>query len=148
VSVPVREPPPPLFFLTLYFTVPLPVPDAPESIVIQLSFSDAVQPHEPAAVTVTVPLPPSFGNDADMGEMEKVQTNASCVTVNVCPPIVSVPVRDDPLLAAIVKLTVPLPLPVGPAVIVSQLTPGAAVHAQPLPAVTVTDPVPPLATTD
>jgi hypothetical protein len=64
--------------------------------------------------------------------------------VNVCPPIASVPVRADPLLAVIVKLTVPLPLPVTPPLIVNQLTLAEAVHEQPLPVVTDTDPVPPL----
>ena len=114
---------------------------------IQLTLSDAVQLHELLAVTATVPLPPSFGNEAEVGEMEKVQTNAAWDTVNVCPAIVRVPVRADPPLAAIVKLTVPVPLPVALAMIVNQLTLATAVHEQPLPAVTDTDPVPPLAPT-
>jgi hypothetical protein len=75
---------------------------------------------------------------------------AACVTVNVCPPIVSVPLRelvfglDDALNA-----TVPPPLPLAPLVTVNHagsLLP--AVHAHPASAVTVVDPVPPAATTD
>jgi len=47
------------------------------------------------------------------------------------------------------KFTVPLPLPVAPAVTVSQpVSLLAAVHAQPACAVTAVDPVPPLTTTD
>jgi hypothetical protein len=79
-----------------------------------------------------------------------VQAAAACVTVNVCPPTVSVPVRelvfglDDALNA-----TVPFPLPLAPVVTVNQdvllLTP---VQAHPAAAVTAVDPVPPPATTD
>ena len=68
------------------------------------------------------------------------------MTVNVCPPAVMVPVRADVLvLAATLKVTVPFPEPLDPLVIVIQLAEGAAVHAQPLPAVTLKDPVPPSA---
>jgi hypothetical protein len=79
-----------------------------------------------------------------------VHDAAACVTVNVWPPIVSVPVRGLVFgFAAALNATVPPPLPVAPLVTVSQdvslLTP---VHAQPASVVTVVDPVPPLATTD
>jgi hypothetical protein len=76
-----------------------------------------------------------------------VHVKAACVTVNVCPAIVSVPVRAAPPFAAIANVTVPLPVPEAPAVTVIQLTPDAAVHEHPLPAVTAVDPDPPLATT-
>ncbi len=55
-----------------------------------------------------------------------------------------VALRDDPVgFAVALKLTVPLPLPDAPAVIVSHAALLAAAHAQPVPAVTPTDPVPP-----
>src|ERR1043165_6457828 len=68
----------------------------------------------------------------------------ACVTVNVEPAIVSVPVRAPPVFAATVNVTVPVPVRVAPLVIVIQLTLLAAVHAQPDCVVTVTGPpVPP-----
>jgi hypothetical protein len=79
-----------------------------------------------------------------------VQAAAACVTENVWPAIVIVPVRalvfgfDDAL-----NVTVPLPLPLAPPVTVSQdvllLT---AVHAHPVAAVTPTLPVAAPAPTD
>lgn len=76
-----------------------------------------------------------------------MQLDAFCVTVNVLPPIVSVPVLElvEPL-AATLKVTVPFPDPDAPAVTVIQVALLVAVQAQL--AVTVTDPVPPLAGTD
>lgn len=54
-----------------------------------------------------------------------------CVTVNVRPAIVTVPVRCAVAgLAAMVMLTVPLPVPLAPAVTVIHPAPLAAVHAQ------------------
>jgi hypothetical protein len=65
------------------------------------------------------------------------------VTVKVCPAIVSVPLRWDAFgLAVALKLTVPLPLPLAPLVIVSQdVSLLTAVHAQPPGAVTAVEPV-------
>lgn len=60
--------------------------------------------------------------------------------MKVCPPIVSVPVRSDPGLAAIENATAPLPIPVAPEVTVIQLTFDVAVHAQPAAADTATVP--------
>jgi len=79
-----------------------------------------------------------------------VQGAADCVTENVCPAIVSEPLRWVPLgLAAALNPTVPVPLPLAPLVTVSHdvllLTP---VHAHPANAVTVVEPVPPAAATD
>jgi hypothetical protein len=68
------------------------------------------------------------------------------VTVNVDPAMVIVPVRLPLLsvLAAAVNLTVPVPSPLAPLVIVIQLALLAAVHLQPGSVVTVTGPpVPP-----
>jgi hypothetical protein len=66
--------------------------------------------------------------------------------VNVLPPIVSVPLRDevDGLLST-VNEAVPLPDPFAPAVTVIQLTLLTVLHAQPVPAVTVLDPDVPFA---
>ena len=62
----------------------------------------------------------------------------------VCPAIVIVPLRDDvPVFAETEEATVPLPEPVAPLVMVIQLAALDAVHAQPVDAVTPTDPVPP-----
>src|SRR5688572_14578366 len=57
--------------------------------------------------------------------------------------MLSVPVRAAPLLAATVKLTVPLPVPDAPAVIVSHSSLLTAPQVQVPPVVTVTLPVPP-----
>ena len=55
---------------------------------------------------------------------------AACVTVNVLPAMVNVPVRADvPVLAATVYVTLPLPLPEAPEVMVSQLASLVAVQA-------------------
>ena len=75
---------------------------------------------------------------------------AFCVTLNVWPPIVIVPVRALVFgLADALNATVPDPLPLAPLVTVNHdvllLTP---VHAHPAGAVTAVDPVPPPATTD
>jgi hypothetical protein len=57
------------------------------------------------------------------------------VTVTVWPATVSVPVRAV-VLAAMVKLTAPIPAPVAPAVTVIQLALLTAVHEQLVPEVT------------
>ena len=62
------------------------------------------------------------------------------MTVNVWPAIVSVPLRAAPEFAATVNVTVPLPAPLAPAVIVSQLVAVVALQAQSAPAVTFTEP--------
>jgi hypothetical protein len=72
---------------------------------------------------------------------------AACDTVNVCPAIVSVPLRAAALFAATVKATVPLPVPDPPLVMLIHDAFDAAVHVHPLAVVTVDDPLPPLAST-
>jgi hypothetical protein len=68
------------------------------------------------------------------------------VTVTVWPATVSVAERDVvAVLASAVYVTVPLPVPLAPLVIVSHETDSVAVHVQPLVVVTVTFAVPPLA---
>ena len=76
-------------------------------------------------------------------------TAAACVTVNIWPPTVMVPVRTPPVFAATVNVTAPLPLPLVLPVTVIHATLLVAVQAQPLATVTDSDmPVPPLAGTD
>ena len=85
-----------------------------------------------------------------MGTIEYVHVRPGCVTLKLCPAIVSVPVRGLVLLlAAALNATVPLPLPLAPPVTVSHdvllLTP---VHAHPAGDVTPVEPVPPPAGTE
>jgi hypothetical protein len=70
-----------------------------------------------------------------------------CVTVTSCPPIVAVPVRDGPLVAAAVNVIVAGPDPVGGATVIQSAL-LAAVQGQPPVDVTVTFRVPPLAGTE
>lgn len=64
------------------------------------------------------------------------KVDASCEMVTSCPPMVSVVVRDDPVvLASTLNVTAPLPLPELPFLTTSQDAPLDAVHAQPDPAV-------------
>jgi len=94
VSVPVREAVLALA-ATLYVTAPSPVPLAPEVMEIHAALDVATQLQPGVAPTVTVPLV-----DADVvrsietGEIVKAQVAPACVTLNVCPPIVIVPLRD------------------------------------------------------
>jgi hypothetical protein len=70
------------------------------------------------------------------------------VTVNARPAIVSVPVRAAPVLAAIVKFVLPLPVPDAPLVIVIHGTLLVAVQAHAgTDAVTVVEPVAPVSGT-
>lgn len=63
--------------------------------------------------------------------------------VNCWVPIVIVPVRGMPVMfASKLNCTVPLPVPLAPAVTAIQEAPLTAVHAHPAPAVTATEPDP------
>ena len=68
-----------------------------------------------------------------------MQGAPDCVTLRVWPAIVTEPVRCavDVLLAT-VTVALPLPVPLAPAVIASQLVALLDPHVQPLPAVTAT----------
>jgi hypothetical protein len=99
VSVPLRAVLP-AFGATEYPTVPLPLPLAPEAIVIQVALLRAVQEHALGAVTATLPLPPTAATEALVGEIANVQVVAACVTVNVCPAIVRLPVMAAVLVLA------------------------------------------------
>jgi len=71
------------------------VPLAPAVIVIHPTLLAAVQPQlPPFVVTVTVPEVALADTVALSGEIAYVQAMPSCVTVNVCPAIVKVPVRS------------------------------------------------------
>src|SRR5262249_58160893 len=99
----------------------------------------------PDAVTPTVPLPAVAPGDALVASNVNVHGAPACLTVKVCPAIVSVPVRGVVVrFAATAYPTVPLPMPLDPAVTVNHV--GAllvAVQVQlPTDAVTPTVPLP------
>ena len=122
----------------LNVTTPLPVPVAPAVIVIHVAEGTLVQLQPAGAVTVIgAELPPETGMFCDAGLITNVQAVA-WFTVNVWPAIVTVPVRDAPVFAAALTVTVPLPEPELAPLNVSQLAWLVDVHAQPAPAVTST----------
>jgi hypothetical protein len=137
----------PEFACAVNETVPEPVPLEPPEIVTHDAPLTAVQVHSGVVVTVTVPLPPVAGSDAPPGSIVNEQAAAACVTVNVLPPAVTVPVRDVVrVFAATLYATLPLPLPVAPAVMPIHVALLVAVHSHPIAAVTAIVPVPPPAT--
>ena len=112
LMVPVR--PLPGFAATVNVTLPLPVPDAPPVIVIHDVVVEAVQAHPPEAETATAdPLPAVAGTDCERGLID-VAHDPGCVTANVCPAIVRLPVRTLPVLAVAENATVPFPVPLVP----------------------------------
>ncbi len=135
------------FGATVSCTEPVPDPLLPDAMVIQPALLVALHEQPVAAVTVTgtdPPLLPIFWGD---GEIPYEQPML-CVTVNVCPPAVIVPVRCGPVLAAAEYRTVAVPLPVAPAVTLSQFALLAAAQAQPASVRTSNVPVPPPAGAD
>jgi hypothetical protein len=128
----------------------LPLPAAPALTVIHVALLLAVQAQPVAAVTATVPVPAADATLAVVGEIVGLHGAAGCcVTVNVDPEIVSVPVRlVVPVLVPLLNVTVPPPEPNAPAVTMIHETLLTAVHEQPAPAVTVVLPVPPAAAID
>jgi hypothetical protein len=150
VIVPVRTAA--VFAATVKLTDPLPVPAAPAVIVIHDALLTAVHAHVPPAVTViAVPAPPASAIDSLAGAIVLVQLGggggaggigvcdvSSCVMVCVRSAMVTVPVRDAPVLAAMRKATEPLPLPCAPDVIVIHDALLVAVHVQPFDADTAT----------
>lgn len=67
-----------------------------------------------------------------------------CITETLCPATVNVPVREVVFVfAATENVIVPAPAPLAPVVTASHASFAAAVHVQPVPPVTVTEPVPP-----
>ena len=119
-------------------TVPFPEPLAPDVMVSQEALLVAVQAQPAVVVTVALlELAPAAGLK-EVGDTLKEQGAAAWVTVTVCPATVSVPMRDVVAgLAAIEKATVPVPVALGPEVIVSHAELLAANHVQPAVVVTV-----------
>ena len=128
----------------------MPLPVAPAVRVIHVALLLAVQAQPVAAVTLTVPVPAADTTLADAGEIVGAHAAAACcVTVNVDPAMVSVPVRlVVPVLAALLNVTVPDPEPDAPVLTVIHATLLTAVQEQPVPAVIVLLPVPPAAAID
>ena len=83
-----------VFAVVLKATEPFPEPEAPPLVtVIQPLLLVAVHAHPFGAVTSTTPAPPEGATLCDVGAIVSVQTIPDCVTVNVLPAIVSVPLR-------------------------------------------------------
>src|SRR5206468_4252463 len=113
VSVPVRAAP--AFALTVNATVPLPLPEPPLEIAIQLAFDAAVHAQPALVANATEPLPPAAVNDALVGAMAYAQEMPACATAKVRPAIVSEPWRVAwPEFAATLKRTCPGPVPLAP----------------------------------
>jgi hypothetical protein len=135
------------FAVTLNVTEPLPVPVAPELIVIQPALLAALQPQ--AAVTATLPLPALEVMVADAGEIVGTHGAPAWLTVNVEPAIVKVPVRlVVALLAATVKVAVPGPALEAPVLTLIHEALLTAVHRQPAATLTVLLAEPPPAAID
>ena len=137
----------PVLPATLKVAVPLPEP-LPVPMVTHDALLEADHPHPEVVVTATVPEPPAFVNDWLVGEMLNAQLGvaAAWVTGDVCPATVSVADRAEvEVFAAAVKLTVPLPEPLEPAVIVTHPALLPAVHEHPAVVVTAALPDPPVA---
>src|SRR5438876_464406 len=129
---------------TLNATVPLPVPVAPVVTVIQVVLLTAVHEQPPGAVTVVLAVPPPATSDWLAGEIVSVHMTPACVIAALLPPALIVPLRDVvEVFAAALNVTVPLPVPLAPAVIVIHASVVVAVHAQPVGDVIVTVPDPP-----
>ena len=125
------------------------MPVAPAVTVIQGAPLVAVQAQPLVEVTAPDPVPALAASDADVGVTPKVQGAPACVTAMIWPPTVSVPLRGvEDVFAVAAAVTLPVPLPLAPLLIVSQGTLEAAVQAQPVPAVTVALRLPPAAATD
>jgi len=121
----------------LKVTVPFAVPLAPLLMLSHETLLVAVQPQPVPAVTDVVDVPPAAEIVRDVGEMANVQDDPDCVMVTVWPATVSVPVRwAVEVLVVALKVTVPLPDPLAPPLIVSQAALLVAVHVQPVTAVT------------
>src|SRR5947209_18233735 len=99
LSVPVRE-------LVLVLAVtdqvtgPLPLPLAGVQVSQAGALLEGVQLQPAPAVTVSVPLFAAEATSLLVGETVYVQVAPTCVTVNVWPATLSVPVRELPVLAA------------------------------------------------
>ena len=124
---------PPGFAATLKATTPLPVPLAPKVTVTHASLLVAVQGQPIVVDTATVPAPPDAAIEAEVEPIAALQAPAvpACVTVNVLPATVRVPVRTPPGFASTLRVTAPLPVPLAPEVTVTHGTSLVAVQSQP-----------------
>ena len=111
VSVPVRAAP--VLALTVNVTDPLPLPADPDEMAIHGTLAAAVQLQPGLVETATgLAVPAAAPIDWLAGLIEYEQlAPAACVTANVWPAIVSVPLRTTPVLAATLKFTFPGPVP-------------------------------------
>ena len=129
---------------TIRFTVPLPDPEAPDVTTIHETGLVAVQLQPVPAVTATEADSPAATAFLLPGLIEYVQGGVvpPCVTVNVCPAMVMVPLRlVVAALAEMEKFTVPGPVTEAPDVTVIQVSLARAVHTHVVPAPTETEPV-------
>src|SRR5687768_13789795 len=118
---------------------PLPVPDVPASMVIQLASLDAVHEQGPPTITSTLPRPP-FGPSSWSGGARTHVHEDTCVTVIEIPATTSTPERCGSLLAPTANDTCAGPVPEGCGS-VSQGAPLAALQGQPAPVDNETVPV-------
>ena len=134
----------PAFAVNEKFAVPLPVPLLllVSQLVELLTAVQGIKVQPLAQVTVKLLVPLELLTLLDVG-LSVGEPHELCVTVYVLPAMVKVPLRSAPVLAAACQLTVPLPLPLLPDVIVSQLESLEAVHGQSVPIVTLTLLLPP-----
>jgi hypothetical protein len=128
----------PVFAATV--TLALPDPVAAPLTASHAALLDEVQAQDVPVVTATLVVSPPAGEVRLDGLMANVQAGApACVTVNVWPAIVSVPVRVVvPAFAATTTLTLPLPVPVMPAPTLSHAALLAVLQVQRLVVVTAT----------
>jgi len=121
-----------------------------DAIVSQSTADVAVQPQllPVASATETLIVPPPTGALWLVGLIVKLHEAAACVTVNTSSAIVMVPLRGPPELLAALNATVPLPVPDNPLVREIHEAFVLVDHAHAVPAVTATEPVPPLAATE
>jgi len=104
---------------------------------IHVAVVDADHAHPVGAVIEKVLDPPDDVIDRLVGATVKVHGTPVWVTVTDCPAIVSVPLRCVAVVFAATEIdTVPVAVPVAPAVIVIHGEEDAAVQAQPIGAVT------------
>jgi hypothetical protein len=125
------------FAATEYDALPEPDPDG--VTVTQLTGLLAVQVQPAAAVTGTEPAAPEAGAFTDVEAAAGAQAMPACETAIATPATVSVVLREAvDVFALIVYAALPDPEPDG--VTVAQFTGLLAVHVQPVPAVTGTEP--------
>lgn len=130
-----------------YWTVPLPLPFAPDVTVSHDALLLAVHEHPSAVVTVTLPEPPADGTLAAVGAIE-MEHPLPCVTVTCAPATLMLPLRAGPLSGSTLNPNAPEPLPLVAVVTVIHGTLLETDQAQPGVVSIVADPEPPWALND